>query len=221
MALIGFGPALVLLYVLLGSYEGYFKDNKAFFMVTFGLVIGLIIGVFSMYLPLADFLWTLALVFLIELIKYVILLQKPFRLKHDATFYGMALGLGMAAMMVFTYGFYAGLDHVETKTMLFVLLLSYNYNVLHGSTGALIGYGCYTGDFWKYFLRAFLISGGHGFLMSAIWATPYQDSGSESRLFALLIIGAVYVTLLLLYIYKEIIPKTIPKEMRLAKEGIK
>ncbi len=219
MALIGFGPAIIVLYFVLGKFEGFFIDNKAFFMITFGLLVGLIIGIFSLYLPLDDFLWALALIFLIELTKFIILLQKPFRLKHDATFYGMAFGIGMGAMMVFVYGFYAGLTHLESKTILFVLLLSYNYNLIHGSTGALIGYGCYRGDFWKYFFRAFLISGAHGFMMSLIWGTPLGESGAEVRMFALLIFGGIYATLILLYIYKEIIPKTIPDELRRAKES--
>ncbi len=218
MALIGFGPAIILLYFVLGKFEGYFIDNKAFFMITFGMLIGLVLGIFSLYLPLGDFLWALALIFLIELTKFIILLQKPFRLKHDATFYGMALGIGMGAMMVFIYGFYAGLAHLELKTILFVLLLSYNYNLIHGSTGALIGYGCYRGDFWKYFFRAFLISGGHVLLMSVIWSTPFDESGAETRMFALLIVGGIYATLVLIYIYKEIIPNTIPDDLRRAKE---
>ncbi len=220
MALIGFGPAIILLYFVLGEFEGFFIDNKAFFMITFGLLIGLILGIFSLYLPLGDFLWALTLIFLIELIKFVILLQKPFRLKHDATFYGMALGIGIGAMMIFIYGFYAGLTHLELKTILFLLLLSYNYNLLHGSTGALIGYGCYIGDFWKYFFRAFLISGAHGLLMSVIWGTSFDKSGAETKMFALLIIGGVYATVVLLYIYKEIIPKTIPDELKRAKESV-
>lgn len=216
MALIGFGPAIVLLYFVLGKFEGYFKDHKALFMVAFGMVIGLFIGIFSIYLPIHEFIWALALIFLIELIKFFILLQKPFRLKHDATFYGMALGIGVAATMVFIYGYYAQLTELDARTIFFVFLLSYNYNLIHGSTGAIIGYGSYIGDFWGYLLKAFLISGGHGFLMTMVWSTPFDSETAEIRIFSLLIMGAVYATVLLLYVYHDIIPKTIPREMKKA-----
>ncbi len=219
MALIGFGPAIVLLYFVLGKFEGYFKDNKALFMVTFGMAIGLFIGIFSLYLPIYDFLWALALIFLIELIKFVILLRKPFRLKHDATFYGMALGIGMASTMVFIYGYFAELTEINARVVAMVLLLSYNYNLIHGSTGAIIGYGSYKGEFWSYFFKAFIISGGHGFLMTMVWSTPSDVDIYDVRIFSLLIMGAVYATVLLLYVYNDIIPKTIPRGMKDARKA--
>lgn len=212
LGLIGFAPATVLLYFLLGEFEGYFKDNKAFFMVTLGLGIGLGIGIFSQSFPLQNFFWTLLVVALIEVVKFFILLQKPFRLNHDTTFYGMALGTGIAAMMMFIYIFSAGLNQVALRTAAFVLLLSFNYTVIHFSTGAMLGYGSYKGDFWRYLLRSFLISGGHGFIMTFVWGARFGQVG----VFALLIIGAVFATIVLFYVYNEIIPNTIPKEMKRA-----
>ncbi|MFP4051469.1 MAG: hypothetical protein ACLFVB_06995 [Thermoplasmata archaeon] len=212
LGLISFTPAALLLYFLLGEYEGYFKDNKAFFMVTIGLGIGLVIGIFSMNFPLQNFLWTLLIVALIEVVKLLIMIQKPFRLNHDTTFYGMALGTGIAAMMMFIYIFYAGLSSVALRTAVFVLLLSYNYTAIHFSTGAMIGYGAYKGDFWRYLLRSFLISGGHGFIMTFVWGARF----GQTSVFALLIIGGVFATVVLFYIYNEIIPDTIPDEMKRA-----
>lgn len=216
ISLIGFGPAIFLLYFVLGEYEGYFKDNKAFFMIILGLGVGMVVGTLSLYFPLGDFLWTLGIISLIELIKFLIFLQKPFRLNHDTTFYGMALGIGIAAMMFFVYGYSAGLTELSAKTTFFVLLLSLNYNLLHGSTGAIIGYGVYKGEFWRYFFRAFILSGIHGFLMSIVWRGKISDTGS----IALLIIGCIYGVILTLYIYKDIFPKTVPKEMKRAKERL-
>ena len=217
LGLIGFAPAAVLLYFLLGEFEGYFKDNKAFFMVTLGLGIGLAVGIFSMSFPLQNFFWTLMVVGLIEVIKLFILIQKPFRLKHDATFYGMGLGTGIAAMMMFIYIFYAGISSVALRTAVFVLLLSYNYTLIHASTGAMIGYGSSKGDFWRYLLRSFLISGGHGFIMTFVWGARF----GQASVFALLIVGGIFATVIMFYVYNEIIPDSIPDEMKSAmrKEG--
>lgn len=220
ITLIGFVPTIVLLFFVLGKFEGYFIDNKAFFLIFLGMIIGLFIGIFSFYIPIYDFFWALALISLIELIKLLILMQKPFRLKHDATFYGMGLGIGIASTMIFVYGFYSGLTELQLITVSAVFLLSYNYNLIHGSTGAIIGYGSYRGEFWNYFFKAFIISGGHSFLMTLVWITDLETSGGEVRIFSLLIIGGIYATLVLLYVYNEIIPKSIPKELKKAREKL-
>lgn len=213
IGLLGFGPGLVLLYFVLGRYEWYFKDNKAFFMVILGLFVGLIVGVVSNTVPMNQFFWTLIIVFSIEIIKFFILLQKPFRLEHDATFYGMALGIGTAAMLVFVYSFGA-LDTISTKTAVFILLISYNYTLINASTGALIGFGSYKGDFWRYLFRSFVMHGIHGFLMTWVWNPNF----ALTTKFGILALGGIYVTLVLIYIIKDIIPKTIPKELKRARK---
>ncbi len=210
IALISFAPALFLLYFVLGEYDPYFKHNKAFFMIAFGLLVGLIIGFITLYFPLGDLIWMLGIVLVLELIKFVMLLQKPFRLKHDATFYGLAFGIGLPAMMVFVYGYFSGLLDISIKLALFFSLVSYNYTMVHASTGSLIGFGCYRGEFWTWFIRAFIISGVHGSLMAIVWAGDVSETGQ----FAVLTLGAVYATFLLLYIVKEILPRTVPKKIK-------
>ena len=218
ISLISFAPAIFLLYVILGEYEGYFKDNKALFMVILGLGIGMIIGFFSVLFELSDFLWVVLLVFLIELIKMVILLQKPFRLNHDTTFYGMGLGIGIGAMFVFTNIYLSGVTAISIESVSFVLLFSINYTFINSATGAVMGYGSYQGEFWKYLFRAFIIHGIHGFLMSLVWGIFTTSSFSITAMYALLIIGVVYNVFLMFYVYNVIFDKTIPKEMKKVKK---
>lgn len=206
---VNFIPAAFLLYFILGRYEGYFKDNKAFFMIIFGLGVGMALGLFSLFLPLGDILWGLSFVGLFELIKLTILIQKPFRLNHDTTFYGMALGIGMGAMYIMVSSFYAGLVEIGGRTILFIFLLSFNYTFINSSTGALIGFGSYKGEFWKYFFRGFVFHGILGILMTIIWSGL-----NESAAFSLLIIGCIFNVLVALYIYNVIFDKTIPDEIK-------
>ncbi len=210
IGLISFAPAILILYKVLGDREAYFKHNKVFFMLAFGMLVGMLIGLFSLTIPLHVFFWSLALVALIELTKFIVLMTKPFRLKHDTTFYGMAMGIGIAPVMVFLYGYFAALIEISPKTAIFIGLLSISYTFIHASTGAFIGYGCYKGEFWRYFLKAFMISGFHGLLMSIVWAGRFSESGN----FALLIIGSIFSTIVLLHVVFELIPKTIPKELK-------
>ena len=213
IAIINFIPAAFLLYIILGKYEGYFKDNKAFFSLIIGLGIGMGTGIFSLYFPLNVFLWTLAFIGLIDLIKLTILIQKPFRLNHDTTFYGMALGIGIGAMFLFMSSFYAGLESISAKTTLFIFLLAFNFTFINSSTGAIIGYGSYQGEFWRFFFRAFIIHGIHGMLVSFVWGGL-----SETSSFALLIIDVIFNILVFLYVINIIFKKTIPKELKKAKQ---
>ncbi|MBS3816199.1 MAG: hypothetical protein KGY76_01400 [Candidatus Thermoplasmatota archaeon] len=214
LSLVSFSPAVVVLYFLLGEFEGYFKDNKALFMMILGLGLGMIIGFFSLYFPIGYLSWALGIIALIEIVKFFILLQKPFRLNHDTTFYGTALGTGIGAMMVFVYSFAAGLVSLDLLTVLLVFFISYNYTLVNASTGAIIGYGCYTGEFWKYLSKGFILSAIHGSMMTFVWSFRFGRTG----ILAVLTIGGVYGTVLIFYVYNNIFPKTIPEEMKEIKE---
>lgn len=220
ISLISFAPAIFLLYVVLGEYEGYFKDNKALFMVVIGLGVGMILGFFSILFDLSDFLWVVILIFLIDLVKMVILLQKPFRLNHDSTFYGMAFGVGFGAMFVFTSIYLSRVTAITPQTVFFVLFFSINYTFINSSTGAIIGYGSYKGEFWKYLFRAFIVHGVHGLIMTLVWGIFTKGLFSITAMYALLVIGAIYNVFLLFYIYNDIFDKTIPEEMKRAKRKL-
>lgn len=213
LSIISFAPAFFLLYWVLGKYTGYFKDNKAFMMVILGLGIGLILGLTTLYFPIGVFLWMMGIIFLTELIKLIIFLQKPFRLNHDTTFYGMAFGTGLGAMYLF-YNIYF-VTPLNITGVFLILLLSINYTFINASTGAIIGYGCYKGEFWRYFFRAFIIYGILGFLLSFVWS-GLSRTGS----FSLLIIGVVYNVFIFFYVYNSFLEKTVPDEMKRAKEKL-
>ncbi|MEF8874031.1 MAG: hypothetical protein V5A88_05100 [Candidatus Thermoplasmatota archaeon] len=185
-------------------------------MIIIGLGLGMVLGFVSLYFSLADFLMVLIVIAQIEVVKFFILLQKPFRLNHDSTFYGLGLGTGIGAMVVFVYSYAAALAFLEEgtlldfQTVLFVFLISYNYTLVNGGTGAIIGYGSYQGDFWNYLGKAFIVSGVHGLLMTLVWSFRFGLEGT----FAVLIIGAIYCSVLMFYVYNELLPASIPEELR-------
>jgi len=209
-----FVPALIVLYYFLGEYERYFKANKALFVILVGLAVGMGVGFFSLYFFLGDIVSVLLLIALVEIIKFLVLMQRPFRMKYDAPFHGFALGTGIAAMMVFTmvYGF--GLFSLDPLNVVFILLVSYNYTFVQASTGGIIGYGSSKGEFWRYLMRAFLVSGLHGSLMTFFWAGRF----SLFIDFVLLMIGGVYGTYLIFYVYNEIFPEVVSDKIEELKE---
>jgi len=176
----------------------------------------MVLGFISLYFDLSSFSMTLLVIVQIEVVKFFILLQKPFRLNHDSTFYGLALGTGIGAMLVFVYSYAAALAFLEEgtlldlSTVLFVFLISYNYTLVNASTGAIIGYGSYKGDFWIYLVKGVVVNGVHGLMMTTVWSFQFGLTGS----FAVLIVGAVYCTVLIFYIYNEVLLPSIPDELK-------
>ncbi|MFW5945391.1 MAG: hypothetical protein ACOCTN_00775 [Candidatus Natronoplasma sp.] len=214
--LIVFTPAIIVLYYFLGEFERYFKANKALFMVLAGLGVGMFVGFFSLYFPLDEMVWAFAIVLLVETIKLFAMIQKPFRLNYDSSFYGLAFGTGIAAMMVFTFAYSAGLPSLDITTILFVFLISCNYTFVGASTGGIIGYGSTLGEFWRYFGRALLLGGLHAFMMTFVWTFGYEQIYGS---FAVLLIGFIYGSFLILYLYNEIFPEVIEEKIEEVKNN--
>lgn len=213
ISLITLAPAVFLLYFVLGQFEGYFKDNKAFFMIILGMGIGMMMGILSSTVMILNIILILAVIFLIELTKMLVMLQNPFRLNFDTPFYGFALGCGLGATFVFVNVFYAGLVSLEFETVLLIILLSINYTSINASTGTLIGWGSSKGEFWKYLFKAFIAHGILGLLLFVVYGGI-----SLAGIYSLLIIGIVYNILLLMFVQNKILKRTIPEEMKKAKK---
>lgn len=209
IGIIVFIPAVIALYYFLGEYEKYFKANKALFMVIAGLAVGVGAGFFSLSFFLQGIVLALLLIVLVEVIKFLVMMQKPFRMNYDTPFYGFAFGTGIGAMMVFTlvYGF--RLFSLELTEVILIFLISYNYTFVHASTGALIGYGSKEGEFWRFLLRAVLVSGVHVSLIAFFWEGRFGFNGDLTVLIA----GAVYGSILILYVYNEIFPEIISNKL--------
>ncbi|MFW5903861.1 MAG: hypothetical protein ACOCTK_00160 [Candidatus Saliniplasma sp.] len=215
ISLVSLAPAAFILYFILGHFEGYFKDNKAFFMIILGMGVGLVMGILSSLIMILNLLLILGVIFLIELTKMLIMLQKPFRLNFDTPFYGFGLGSGIGATFVFVNVYYTGLIELAPRTIIFILLLSINYTSINASTGAIIGYGSSKGNFWRYLFRAFIAHGILGLLMTFVYA-----GSSLTGIYSVLVIGVVYNIVLMVFVKNRILKKTIPEEMKKAKKQI-
>jgi len=182
-------------------------------MIILGMGIGMMMGILSSTVMILNIILILAVIFLIELTKMLVMLQKPFRLNFDTPFYGFALGCGLGATFVFVNVFYAGLVSLEFETVLLIILLSINYTSINASTGTLIGWGSSKGEFWKYLFKAFIAHGILGLLLFVVYGGI-----SLAGIYSLLIIGIVYNILLLMFVQNKILKRTIPEEMKKAKK---
>lgn len=162
--LIGFGPALFLIWFSLRKYafpyvkEGsLFEDRRVFFLLAVGMVIGTFLFIFEQLLaPLYTFeegidfvmfilIFVLAFPLLEDLAKFMVLNFKGYQGRFDSTFYGISLGAGYAATATLGYVYILMVRASEDSLTippdmwLGVILFGISTAFLHCSIGASLG----------------------------------------------------------------------------------
>ena len=222
-AIIGFVPSFGILYFTWGKLEGLFSEKKLFFNYFMGWIIGIPIAIFFLLGMVS--VWSyfdLSLMFLLffamftELTKYIYLNTPSKRGDYSLTYYGFALGLGIAAIWTVSLAYYylngitSNPDEQITEAQyagaaLSLFLMSTGMSATHASTGSLLGYGIYK-KFWeKYMLMAFGIQMLFNLtLLPYMWMFPYY------YFFFGILVG---IPVLYYKVYKGVLIYTIPKRV--------
>ncbi len=166
----GFGPAMGLLFFTLRDYtfphveKPYFDDRKLFAFFALGIVLGMVVFAFENWggTIASDYTFlglVLGFAVMEELMKLVILNFPRFQRKIDTAFYGLSLGLGIAATFTFAsvYTFLLDVSNVTALEVGVVCAMGLLFVLLHGSTTTLIGVGVARGDVRGYLPEALLI----------------------------------------------------------------
>jgi len=219
----GFAPAMILLYYTLRDYtypkveKPFFDDRKLFAFFALGVVLGMVIFAFESYAGFgagAEVLLLLILGFALmeELMKLIILNFPRFQRKIDTAFYGLSMGLGMAATFTFAtiYVFLLDLTDPQPVDFVAVTFLGLLFVLLHGSTTAIIGVGVARGEAKGYFMDAFLIHVVFGifyesFFVVEIIPTPFN------------LLGLVGASAIVVYAYAKVHRQLLPNLIRDAK----
>jgi hypothetical protein len=197
-AVIGFGAALGLIYIVLRKYtypaveQPFFSDPSFFKLFTVGLIAGTGIFVgYTFFQPSWSSIF-IALLFamVFELAKLVVLNLKRFHGKSDTVFYGFGLGVGVGCSFAFGFVFYASSWAIEllgsadiTMWILFAVI-SIQTVILHSATGMTIGEGIARRRPFEFLLQALIIGVAYQLLMSQVWA-----GNSDMMTYAFLILS--------------------------------
>jgi hypothetical protein len=225
----GFAPAMALMYYTLRDYtypkveKPFFDDRKLFAFFALGVVLGMVLFAFESWGGLiagAETILFLIMGFALmeELMKLVILNFPRFQRKIDTAFYGLSMGLGIAATFTFAtvYVFMDGLSDPQPVDFVAVLFLGVLFVLLHGSTTATIGVGVARGDTKTYFVNAFLIHVGFGLLYESFFvveliAPPFN------------LLGLIGASAIVVYgytkVHRELLPRLIRDAKRLAQRA--
>ncbi|UCE75136.1 MAG: hypothetical protein JSV56_05375, partial [Methanomassiliicoccales archaeon] len=121
-SVIGFAPAVLLLFILLRRYEEFLKEKRIFQTFAVGMILGMVITVFHMVsddfilsaLDLSFLVFVMLFPLFEGLVKLVILNMPRLQLKHETVYYGAALGLGIGSMAIIAISFRVFLDSPES-----------------------------------------------------------------------------------------------------------
>ncbi len=219
-SVIGFAPAILILYILLRRYEGFFKEKYIFIFFAVGLVMGMIITVFHLvsddfvlsHLDLSLLVFVFLFALFEEAAKLVILNMPRFQLKHETVYHGAGLGLGVGSMAIVAISFKVFMDDSDAfgnaLTMIGLVVLSFNFCLLHSATGVMIGYGSAKGEVFRLFTRAFLFHAVYNLLL-----LPFMWS-IEGAMYGSLFVATLFSVGLFWYVLSGLMPEAVPPDMQ-------
>ncbi|TLZ51899.1 MAG: hypothetical protein E6K18_03840, partial [Methanobacteriota archaeon] len=156
--LIGFGPSIAVLYHALRTYDypytakAYFDTRRVFLALAVGMIVGTVSGAIVVGLRGGiSSLLSLVLVLLLlalfeEGFKLVYLNRKGYRGRFDTTFVGLSLGIGVSAIVAAGSSYVNGPALFTPSSVVTLLGFSASLGLVHGATGAILGYGCSKGE---------------------------------------------------------------------------
>src|SRR5438445_11164029 len=217
--LLGILPGIWILWTSLHRFDRpyvdrtLFDDRRVFGSLAVGLVFGTVASVFALSIPRVDIVGILVAVsasFVFEeSFKLVWLNRRAYQGRFDTTFYGVPLGLGAAASGVVAAAWASREILYVPETFVLLVLYSISLGLVNADTGALIGFGASRGEMWRYFLRAIGVRFAYGAFLF-----PFLLQVDEPYAALSVVTSAGFALLIYYYVYREILPGTLPDDIR-------
>ena len=206
---LGVIPALIIMYISLKGYEGYYKDKTMFLTFVAGIIMGFIVA-FVQYFTLSlhiIFITILAVIlaFFSQLFKTIVLNLPRFHRKSETPIYGLSLGLGFGSsftpsMIIATAATLT--DNVYILTL--IIIGSIGIILFHGATGAYIGFGVFKGKLTRFLIISILLQIPFNIFLCFMILYSNINSIHIQIFFVFLLI--VYGFLFFFYITKKVLP---------------
>ena len=219
---LGLAPALALLYWSIRRFDipftryRLFDDRRLFGGFAAGLIFGALAAFVEVNAPsgLAGTVAALAAFFLFEeSFKTVWLNRRAYRGRFDTTFYGVSVGVGVAATLAVASvlsSVAASPAALSTpETLLLLALFCVTWSLVHGVTGVLIGFGAAHGETLRPLLKALLVRYAHGAILLAFFL-----GADEPWSLIAVATSIVFAAVLYHYVYTVLLPATLPDDVR-------
>ncbi len=225
---LGIAPALVLLWFSLRRFDRpyvdrtLFDDRRVFGGLAVGMVFGVVASVLNLSIYVTDLAGSIALLagvlFFEELFKVVYMNRRGYRERFDTTFYGVPIGVGVAATSVVATVVWVVGDALYSGVVVLPLmvLFSITLSLVHADSGALIGFGASRGDLWGGFRKGLAVRYAHIALMSPFILLSGQAASPEILIpaFLGLLSSIAFAVIVYDYVYRVVLPGTLPEDLR-------
>jgi hypothetical protein len=205
---LGIIPALILLYIALKGYEGYYKDKTIFITFILGIILGIIAAIVRhvIWYPLVV-TSIIIFAFFEQLLKTIFLNLGRFQRKKETPIYGLSMGLGFGSS--FTPFLIIQASTIAGNDLLFLTMIaigSLGFIFFHAATTTYIGYGVYTGRLTKYLLIAILIQIPFNIFvdLASLYGKQNYAYYSFYKYFQIMLV--IYGGIIFYYVIKKILP---------------
>ena len=155
---LGIIPALILMFISLKGYDGYYKDKTIFLTFIVGLVIGVIAVIIESFTVRVGLVYIALFPVLEQLSKTIVLNIGRFHGKKETPIYGLSIGLAFGSIFIPSSLILLNAQGVfDNLTIAIVLVYALGIILIHGATGVCIGYGVYKYSLFKYLIYAIVL----------------------------------------------------------------
>ncbi|MCJ7571008.1 MAG: protease PrsW [Candidatus Thermoplasmatota archaeon] len=202
---LGVIPALIIMYISLKGYEGYYKDKIMFLTFIAGIIMGFIAAFVQSFTISLSIIFIIVLSFFDQLFKTIVLNLRRFQTKSETPIYGLSLGLGFGSsftpfMIIAT----AAISTNNIYILTFITIGSVGIILFHGATGAYIGFGVFQGKLTRFLITSILLQLPFNLLLGLMISYSNIDTLNIQIIFVCLVI--VYGLLSFFYVIKKVLP---------------
>jgi hypothetical protein len=201
---LGIIPALLIMFISLKGYDGYYKDKSVFLSFVTGIILGVIVAVVRLIFNPQPFLivFIVLLAFFEQLIKTMVLNIGRLQFKKETTIYGLSLGLGFGSSFTpFLIIAISQSPQVTLTELSIVVIGSIGFILFHAASGAYIGFGIFSGKVMKYLITVIIIQIPFNVIIdfSRFTSDPYFIYYQAGLI--------IYGTVFFVYIMKKVTPQ--------------
>ena len=209
---LGIIPALFFLFIALKGYEGYYKDKTIFLTFITGIFFGILAAIIRLIinpLPLV-IIYIILFAFLEQLFKTIVLNIGRLQYKKETTIYGLTLGLGFGSSFT-PFLVIVGSLSGQSSTIFLTLVAfgSLGFILFHAASGAIIGYGIFSGKMTKFLFIAIILQIPFN-AISDLTRLQIIFNSTYYPIFQAAVV--VYGAILFIYVLKKIMPRILQEK---------
>ena len=226
--MLGALPALLLMFYMLGPFEGLFKQQSVFNAFVVGMALGVFAGVLHvaidpwalLFFPLAMLVFVIGFSVFDQFMRVVLFNSPRFSGKTETTFYATSFGLGYGSMLAALW-FYRSFTNpyieINAWVVMAYIAAAFAFAIVHGSTGMLVGFGASIGEVWRYGMLSIVIQVVLNFLWYLALISSIYTPDNVFPVWEMSVISMglaiLYGVLLLRWTMTKIVPELLPKDM--------